>query len=210
MDGWYLVVSFVQVGKFLGFLQPTGLKQLVEGVFSAPVNYSGTNYIDLYIFSLNGEDFILDILNVLILGQGYSQSVVAILEEGILDRFLLNLFNRLFLSLPITLGFLDRLPTFLRFWFCRLFLGLLSCFWDWGRSLFFDLSSGVTPCHDIADKDENFVILKRFLHGLNSEFNIGDLGLIETIDMDLALFDGFLAEEFRLFSFEYFFYACVI
>jgi hypothetical protein len=28
--------------------------------------------------------------------------------------------------------------------------------------------------------------------------------------MDLALFDGFLAEEFRLFSFEYFFYACVI
>jgi hypothetical protein len=68
------------------------------------------------------------------------------------------------------------------------------------RRLLFDFSRRVAPGHDITHQNEYFVVLERFLHSLNPELNITDLGLVKRIDVDLTFFDGLLSKEFGLLS----------
>ena len=205
VDGRDLVVALVEVGQFWRVLQPGSLEELVESVLAAAVDDARADDEHLHVLPLYGQHLVLDLLYELVLRQGHSRLVVAVLVMRVFDRFLLHLslLVRPFLLLAFVL--LNHLRLF------RLHLDRLcvldSSLGQRRRRFLLDLPRRVAPDHHVADQYEHLVVLKWFGHGLDAELDVCDFGLVETVDIDLAFLDDLLPEELGLFPLYYLLYA---
>ena len=183
-------------------MEPGCLEKRVEQVLSASVNYSRTNDEYFHVLSLHAQYFILYIFYIIVFFKRNSLLIVSIFKVSVNDRLLL-------LFLRLLAFFLLCVPVVrvLRFGLFNLFFGFLfdAIFRrGWGFGLF-DLPFARTPSHDVADKDENFIIFEGFGHHLDGEVEIVGVCLVDVVDVHLALLDCFFAEEFGFLSFKDFF-----
>ena len=91
------------------------------------------------------------------------------------------------------------------------FIGFLFCFLSFALPflsfwffllLLFDFPFRCSPCHNVTDEDEHFVVFKGLLHGFDSEVDVRYLSFINVIDIDFTLLDSFLSEKLGFFPFE--------
>ncbi len=212
MNCRYEIFTLSKVRQFSWFLKPGSLEKRIKGILPTTVNDTRANNENLNILSLEGENLVFDLLDVLVFRQRDTRLIVHILPKCILNRFLLYrllfVFGLLFLFTClfalVLLIFLCILWCFflLLFWLAALFCILFVHRW---RKVFLNLSIRVAPHHNITDKDKCFVILKRFFHHFEPEFDVRDISLINVVDEDFALFCGFFGKEFGFLSFENFF-----
>jgi len=169
---------------------------LIESIFTATIYYSWTNHIYLYILPLYSQNFVFDLLNELVFRQRNSIGIISVFIKCILNRFFFDLY---FFLRAIFVTLFLAIFSFIFLWFHLFIYRWSSCilstfFSRRGWCFFFNFSRRVTPSHDITDKYKNFVIFKRFLHGLDAKLNIAYFSLIETIYVDFAFFNGFFSE----------------
>jgi hypothetical protein len=212
MNCRYEIVTLSKVGQFSWFLKPGSLKKRIKGILSTAVNDTRANNENLNILSLEGENLVLDLLDVLVFWQRDTRLIVHILPKCILNRFL---FHRVFFIFGLFFLFTCLFALVLLIFLCILWCFFLLLFWlsalfcillvhrRW--KVFLNLSIRVAPYHNVTDKDKCFVILKRFFHHFEAEFDIRNISLINVVDEDFALFCGFFSKEFGLLSFEDFF-----
>jgi hypothetical protein len=69
MNCRYEIVTLSKVGQFSWFLKPGSLKKRIKGILPTTVNDTRANDENLNILSLEGENLVLNLLDVLVFRQ---------------------------------------------------------------------------------------------------------------------------------------------